>query len=146
MLKLTSISNEQSEYVASLTLPFEHRQKARLHTTLDDGQEVGLFLPRGLIIRGGDILLAETGERVKVISADEKVSTVSTIDSLLLARACYHLGNRHVPIQISNSWIRYLHDHVLDEMIEGLGLSIKQELAPFEPEPGAYSSHYTHAH
>lgn len=146
MLKLISKINETAECISSLTLPFELRQKARLHATLDNGQEAGIFLPRGLIIRDGDILKAETGEYIKVVSANEKVSTVYSNDPLLLARACYHLGNRHVPIQICETWIRYLDDHVLNEMVEGLGLSIKQEVTPFEPESGAYSSHHSHAH
>ena len=146
MLKLTAKIDNVDECLTSLTLPFESRQKARLHTKLDNGLDAGLFLPRGLIIRGGDILKAETGEYVKIISAEEKVSTASSNDLLLIARACYHLGNRHVPIQISEHWIRYLHDHVLDEMIVGLGLSVKQELAPFEPESGAYSVSHSHAH
>lgn len=146
MLKLTSKANEATECSTSLTLPFELRQKARLHTKLDNGEEAGLFLPRGIIIRGGDILKAETGEYIKIISASEKVSTAESSDSLLLARACYHLGNRHVPIQICESWIRFLFDHVLNDMVEGLGLTIKQEVAPFEPESGAYSTHHSHAH
>ena len=145
MLKVTCKSNSPAKCITSLTLPFELRQKARLHTTLDNGQEAGLFLPRGLIIRGGDILQAETGEYIEVIAATEKVSTASSDNRLLLARACYHLGNRHVPIQINDTWVRYLEDHVLNEMVEQLGLTIKQELAPFEPESGAYTNH-SHAH
>lgn len=146
MLKLTAKIDQADECFTSLTLPFELRQKARLHTKLDNGQDAGLFLPRGLIIRGGDILRAETGEYVKVISAEEDVSTASSDNPFLIARACYHLGNRHVPIQINEHWVRYQFDHVLNEMIVGLGLSVKQELAPFEPESGAYSSSHTHAH
>ena len=141
MLKLISKSDKSVQCITSLTLPFELRQKARLHTTLDNGQEAGLFLPRGLIIRGGDILQAESGEFVEVISATEQVTTASSNNPLLLARACYHLGNRHVPIEISEFWVRYLDDHVLNRMVEQLGLTIRQELAPFEPESGAYHSH-----
>ena len=146
MLQLTSIAEHADECISTLTLPFELRQKARLHVTLDNGQEAGLFLPRGKIIRGGDTLAAETGEFVRVIAADELVTTASCSDTLLLARACYHLGNRHVPLQINSSWIRYAHDHVLDEMLSNLGLKLIQEQAPFEPESGAYSSHHHHAH
>ena len=65
-------------------------------------------------------------------------------DPQLLARAAYHLGNRHVPLQIANGLLRYQHDHVLDEMLRGLNLDVQIEQAPFEPEPGAYGSHHPH--
>lgn len=86
---------------------------------------------------------------VEVIAADETVSTVRSDDAVLLARACYHLGNRHVPLQVEAGWCRYLHDHVLDDMVRGLGLSVETETAPFQPEPGAYggsSGGHTHGH
>ena len=146
MIKLISITQEPKEIFSTLTLPFELRQKARLHAQLDNGVEVGLFLPRGHILRGGDFLQAESGETIQVISAQEKVSTAAAKDSLLLTRAAYHLGNRHVPVQISDHWIRYLHDHVLDEMVTQLGLMISVEMAGFEPESGAYAHHHPHAH
>lgn len=147
MLKLTSVADKNSDYTSTLTLPFELRQKARLHATLDDGQEVGLFLPRGNILRDGNILSAESGERVKIIAAAENVHTGSTDDPTLLARACYHLGNRHLPLQITQHWIRFGHDHVLAEMVANLGLTVVEEQAPFEPESGAYAQqHHQHAH
>ena len=147
MIKLVSKVENAVELFTTLTLPFELRQKTRLHTQLDNGLEAGLFLPRGNVIRGGDILQSESGEFVKIISAEEKVSTASTSNQLQLLRACYHLGNRHVPVQIHRNWIRYLHDHVLDEMVSQLGLTITIENAPFEPESGAYSNHHhPHAH
>ena len=86
-----------------------------------------------------------------VRAAQETVSTVYVTDALLLARAAYHLGNRHVLLQITADWLRYQHDHVLDDMIHQMGLDVVCEQAPFEPEAGAYSSgghghHHTHAH
>ena len=146
MIRLIEKVDRPVETFTTLTLPFELRQKARLHTQLDNGQEAGLFLPRGNVIRGGDILKSESGEFVKVVSATENVSTATSEDQLLLTRACYHLGNRHVPIQISRTWIRYLDDHVLNEMMIQLGLCIKQEKTVFEPESGAYFFHHSHAH
>lgn len=147
MLKFTNKTDSFVETTLSLTLPFESRQKARLHTKLDDGQEAGLFLPRGHILRGGDQLQAESGEVATIISANEDVSTVTSDDPYQLMRASYHLGNRHVPLEIKPTYIRYQYDHVLNEMIEHLQLSVKQESAPFEPESGAYShSHHKHSH
>jgi len=84
---------------------------------------------------------------VQVLAAPERVSTVRCADPLLLARAAYHLGNRHVPLQIEAGFLRYQHDHVLDEMVRGLGLEVLIEQAPFEPEAGAYqSAPHGHAH
>ena len=85
---------------------------------------------------------------VTVTDANGCTETVTaTIDEpRLFARACYHLGNRHVPMQIGDNWIRYLHDHVLDEMLVGLGITTKCEQASFEPESGAYGAHSRHSH
>ncbi|MCP5195947.1 MAG: urease accessory protein UreE [Gammaproteobacteria bacterium] len=133
----------------TLTLPFDLRQKSRLRTWLDNGVDVGLFLPRGIVLRHGDRLRTTTGLVVEVRAASERVSTVHTDDSRLLARAAYHLGNRHIPLQIEAGWLRYLHDHVLDKMIQDLGLKVICEQAPFEPEAGAHggvSAHHHHHH
>jgi len=130
-----------------LTLPFGERSKSRLRAILDNGEDAGLFLERGTVLRHGDLLLSEDGRVVEVRAAAESVSTVRTDDALLLSRACYHLGNRHVALQIGVGWLRYQHDHVLDDMLRGFGLIIEVELAPFEPEGGAYvSAHATHSH
>lgn len=142
MLKLVEKLDGKTEHHACLELPFEERQKARLKTVLDDGREVGLFLPRGAILRGGDLLKSEDGTVVIIAAAQEAASTVQCQKAAQLSRACYHLGNRHVALQIGDGWIRYLRDHVLDEMIKGLGLEIIHEHVPFEPESGAYASHH----
>ena len=81
----------------TLTLAYELRQKARLKTVSDAGIEVGLMLPRGIVLRGGDCLQSEEGIIVKVIAAPEEVSVARVHDKLILAKACYHLGNRHMP-------------------------------------------------
>lgn len=143
MLKLTQ-KVESGTATASMTLPLDLRIKSRFRVTLDDGMEAGLFLPRGSILRGGDLVASDDGVIVEVRSASETVSTVSCKDSHLLARACYHLGNRHVPLQIEPGFVRYQHDHVLDELVSGLGLTVTVEETPFEPEPGAYGD-YGHA-
>lgn len=129
-----------------LTLPFELRQRSRLRACLDSGEEVGLFLERGEMLRGGDHLLASDGRVIEVRAAIETVSSVQAMDGLALLRAAYHLGNRHVPLQITASWLRYAHDHVLDDMVRGLGLAVCVEQAPFEPEGGAYSGQHGQGH
>ena len=109
-----------------------------------------LSLQRGLLLRGGDVLSNEEGtEFVQVIAADEGVSVVRCDDPFMLAKACYHLGNRHVPLQIMPGELRYHHDHVLDDMLRQFGLTVTFGQLPFEPEAGAYASEshgHHHAH
>lgn len=140
LLKITERLETPVDAQATLTLPFELRQKSRLHTQLDSGENVGIILSRGTVLRGGDCLRAENGLVVKLQAAVEPVSTVTSDKPLLLLRACYHLGNRHVAMQIDQNRLRYLQDHVLDEMVTSLGLTVHHEQAPFEPEAGAYHS------
>ncbi len=129
---------------AQLILPFEVRQKTRFRAALSTGEEVGVVLERGSVLRSGDCLLADDGRVIEVLAAPETVTTVRTDDPWQLARAAYHLGNRHVSLQLGQGWLRFPHDHVLADMVRGLGLEPVTETAPFEPEPGAYghSGHY----
>jgi urease accessory protein len=138
----------EGDPTTTLTLPLEQRIRSRLRVTLDDGRPAGVFLERGQILRDGDLLAAADGSVVLVRSAAEPLSEVRCSDPLLLSRACYHLGNRHVALQISDGVLHYQHDHVLDEMLRGLGLEPQRVQQPFEPEPGAYGGHgHTgHAH
>jgi urease accessory protein len=130
-----------SQHGDTLTLPFELRQKSRLRARLDGGEEVALLLPRGRVLRDGDLLQADDGLVVRVCAAVEDVSTAEAESPHTLARAAYHLGNRHVPLQVGAGFVRYQRDHVLDEMVRGLGLSVRAERVPFEPEGGAYADH-----
>jgi urease accessory protein len=102
------------------------------------------------VLRDGDLLAGVDGLLVQVRAAAEPVSEVHCDDALLLARACYHLGNRHVVLQIGPGFVRYPHDHVLDDMLRGLGLEPACAEAPFEPEAGAYGGtsghHGGHSH
>lgn len=140
MIRITEILESKSLPTATLSLPINSRVKSRIKVTLDDGREAGLFLPRGKILRNGDLVASEDGIVVEIKAAPELVSTVTSDNPHALAVASYHLGNRHVPLQVEPTWLRYLHDHVLDDMVKGLGLSVKTETAPFEPEAGAYQS------
>jgi len=141
--------NSATEPTTTLTLPLDLRQKSRQRVELDDGREAALFLKRGTVLHNGDLLISSTNMVVKVQAANEKLSEARCTDPLLFARACYHLGNRHMPLQIESNRILYLHDHVLDDMLQGLGLTVEQISAPFAPEPGAYggdSSRAGHSH
>lgn len=148
MIRIEKLLEGIAEPTATLSLAIDQRNKSRQKVTLDDGRQAGLFLPRGKVLRGGDLLQSTEGLVVQVRASEELVSTVYSDDALELARACYHLGNRHVPLQITRNWIRYQHDHVLDNMVAGLGLTVEAENAPFEPEAGAYQSdeHDHHHH
>ncbi|MCG8018132.1 MAG: urease accessory protein UreE [Candidatus Thiodiazotropha sp. 'RUGA'] len=153
MIKLTKKIGQAKQVETTLTLPLESRIKSRLRVTLDDGRDAGLLLPRGTTLKEGDLLATDTGMVIRIKAADETLSIVESDDTHLLSRACYHLGNRHVSIQIEAGRISYPHDHVLDEMLEGLGLQVAIAEAPFEPEPGAYGGsadqgrqHQGHSH
>ena len=129
---------------AELPLPFELRQKSRLRTRLASGEEVGLFLDRGAILRDGDCLEAQDGRTVRVVAAPEALMEVASTDARALARAAYHLGNRHTPVEVGDAWLRFAADHVLAEMLRGLGLAVIALFAPFEPEAGAYAAGHLH--
>ena len=145
MLRLTEVSDDHdgpapgSGAPVLLTLAFEDRRRSRLRIRTDDGREAALFLPRGTILRDGDRLRdPERDEVVTVRAADQMLSLVRAEDAVALARAAYHLGNRHVPVEVGSGWLAYEHDHVLDDMIEELGLLVETRTAPFEPEAGGY--------
>jgi urease accessory protein len=140
LLTATERLGERRRADAQLVLPFELRSRSRLRARLSTGEEIGVLLPRGQVLRGGDLLHASDGRVIEIAAAAEAVSTVHGADATALARAAYHLGNRHVALQVGDGWLRFLHDHVLDDMVRGLGLQVRCEQAPFEPEFGAYSS------
>ena len=124
------------EVKGQLKLPFDARQKSRLKTKLVSGEEVGLMLPRGEILRGGDLVTASDGRVIEVVAEPEKLLH---IESESLPKVAYHLGNRHVPVQVGNGFLRIAEDHVLEEMLRKLGATVSRVEAPFEPEAGAYA-------
>jgi urease accessory protein len=130
---------EGTDATGLLTLGFEERRRSRMRLRLDDGREAALILPHGTVMRDGDRLRdPEQGEVVTVRAAAQTLSVVHAGDGVQLARAAYHLGNRHIPVQVGAGWLAYEHDHVLDGMIEDLGLEVGTRVAPFEPEAGGY--------
>jgi len=130
---------------AELVLPFELRQKSRLRAAVANGEEIGLFLDRGTVLRDGDCLKAEDGRIVRVVAAAEDLLEVRCADEDALARAAYHLGNRHTPVQVGEGRLRIAADDVLAAMLRGLGATVSNVRAPFEPEAGAYAAH-DHGH
>jgi urease accessory protein len=121
-----------------VVLTFAERQKSRYKTTTVCGKELGWFIERGVVLQNGDFLQCKTGEIIHVAAAAEDVSEVRSDNQLLLTRAAYHLGNRHVPLQIGAGFLRYLRDHVLDDMVRGLDLNVEHKRQQFQPENGAY--------
>jgi urease accessory protein len=124
-----------------LILSFEQRQKSRLRAKLESGEEVALVLPRGRVLRGGDRVTTTDGRVVEIVGAPEKLLH---IESESLAKVAYHLGNRHVAVQVGEGYLRIAEDHVLEDMLRRLGARVSHVEAPFEPEAGAYG-HQHHA-
>lgn len=129
-----------------VSLSFDLRQKSRIRVTLQSGTEAALYMQRGTILRGGDFLQAESGEIIEVIAADQAVMKVTATTSKSLTRAAYHLGNRHVPLEIGDGWLKLETDSVLKDMLLGLGVQVEELQAPFEPESGAYAGGGGHHH
>lgn len=144
VIEKKAASNAQA--TTHLVLSFDARCKSRLRTRLLTGEEVGLFLERGTVLRGGDKLAANDGTVIEVVAAPEMLMEAVSGDPLLLTKAAYHLGNRHVAIELKPGRLRFSSDHVLGEMVRGLGLKVAEIEAPFEPESGAYGAHGGHGH
>ena len=149
MLLIEQRAAADARATEQLLLPFESRCKSRLRTRLASGEECGLFLERGTVLRGGDKLLGNDGRVVEVVAAPEALMEAVSGEPILLAKAAYHLGNRHVAVHLLPGRLRFAADHVLGEMVRGLGLKLAEIEAPFEPESGAYGhagAHGGHGH
>ncbi|MEM5454135.1 urease accessory protein UreE [Paraburkholderia phytofirmans] len=130
----------------TLTLAFDDRRKSRLAATLDSGEEVALLLPRGTVLREGDVLVADDGGLVRVVAAPETVLYVRAKDALTLTRAAYHLGNRHTPVEVGADYLKLEYDPVLADMLKRIGATVDQVSMPFQPESGAYGGGHKHGH
>lgn len=135
----------------TLRLRYAERCRSRLRVTLEDGTEAGLFLPRGTMLRHGDVLAGADGTSVQVIAATEalyevRAAPASADPAFDLLRAAYHLGNRHVPVQLDPGRLRLERDAVLRDLLLRLGLDVREVTAPFEPEAGAYGGGHRHDH
>ena len=139
---------------STVELDWDLRQKSRYETTDSAERSIGVFLSRGTVLRGGDVLLAEDGSLVKVLAAPQTVLRITHCPDhgtpFDLIRAAYHLGNRHVPIELKPDFLQIESDHVLAEMLRAMHLIVHEITAPLEPESGAYSSgghdHHDHGH
>ena len=147
MQTLTQRKPPNPDAVVSFTLALtaEERTRSRHRFETEDGI-VFLRLPRGTVLQDGDILQDEThSSLVRITAKPEAVLTVTAQTPLLLLRAAYHLGNRHVPVEITPTYLRLSTDPILRTMLEQLGLEVKEEILPFQPETGAYG-HMAHGH
>jgi urease accessory protein len=143
--RLIARATSQVPATAELVLAFEQRVRTRYVAQLEDGRPIAVVVPRGSVMRGGECWVTETGLVVTIRAAHESLLQATTTDALLLARAAYHLGNRHVAVQIAPGLLRIAHDPVLGRLLEGLGLTPTAEVGPFEPEGGAYGHDHAHA-
>jgi urease accessory protein len=125
-------------------LSFDARSKSRLLLRLDSGEQAALIVERGRLLRGGDRVRTQDGREVLIVAAEESLREAKSVDAVAIARAAFHLGNRHVAVQVMADRLRFLNDHVLAEMVRGLGLEVSAVRAPFEPESGAYGHHHAH--
>ena len=135
---------------ATVELDWDVRQKSRFDCTDSQGRRLGVFLPRGTVVRGGDVLVAEDGSMVRVLAAPQPVLVIQHVADrgtvFDLIRAAYHLGNRHVPIELKPDHLKIEPDHVLADMLRNMHLVVIEAKAPFEPEAGAYGNAGGHAH
>ena len=131
---------------ATLTLTFDARCKSRLAATLDSGEEVAVLLPRGTVLRDGDVLVADDGALVRVIAAAQDLLVVRSADALTLPRAAYHLGNRHTPVEVGADYLKLEADPVLEDMLRRLGAQVEHASQSFQPETGAYGGGHKHGH
>ena len=134
----------------SVELDWDVRQKSRFEATDSSGRALGVFLARGSVVRGGDVLVAEDGSLVRVLAAPQPVLRVAPCpqhgSASDLPRAAYHLGNRHVPLEVRADHLQLEPDPVLAEMLRSMHLIVSELQAPFEPEAGAYASGHGPAH
>jgi urease accessory protein len=129
----------------SITLDWDVRQKSRFESTDSGGRQVGVFLQRGQVVRGGDVLVGEDGSLLKVLAAPQAVLRITHCSQhgtpFDLTRAAYHLGNRHVPIELQPDHLKIEPDHVLADMLRAMHLIVHEVQDSFEPENGAYGEH-----
>jgi urease accessory protein len=133
---------------ATVELDWDVRQKSRFDATDSGGRTLGVFLPRGNVVRGADVLVAEDGSLIRVLAAAQPVMRVSACAEhggpIDLPRAAYHLGNRHVPLEVKADHLQIEPDPVLAGMLRAMHLIVKEVDAPFEPEGGAYAASHSH--
>lgn len=147
MLTLHTKLDHAPQIDGELILPYDQREKSRLRATMSSGEEVAVLTVRGTVLRGGDLLKGDDGRVVKIVAAPEATYRVACANAHALLRCAFHLGNRHAQAQVGENFLRIRKDTVLKDMLEGLGATVTEEQAPFEPESGAYGGgHHHHDH
>lgn len=141
--RLETIHHNSSFEIVELI--FDTRQKSRFRATLNSGIDIGADLPRTGILRSGSFIATEQGDILRIDAKPERLMQVIAQSDFDLVKAAYHLGNRHVPLMLTPSALYFEPDHVLAEMVTGLGLTVAEIEHPFEPESGAYAQH-SHEH
>jgi urease accessory protein len=148
MLTLTTRIEQAERIDGELVLPYELREKSRLRARLASGEDAAVFTARGSVLRHGDLLRGDDGRIIKIIAAAEATYRIECGTPRDLLRCAFHLGNRHTQAQVGGAaaapYLRIRSDTVLKEMLEGLGATVIEEHAPFEPEAGAYGGHHHH--
>lgn len=148
MIEVTKKLHHHGEEIPApeftVILDYEQRTKGRLKAKTTTGEELGLFLERGKVLRDGDILESSSGALIKVRAAEEELILATCEDWLTFSRCCYHLGNRHVPIQVDALSLKMRPDYILEEMLVKLGMNTQKTLSSFDPEQGAYSGGHHH--
>ena len=141
MLEITERLGFAERYDAVISLDYDSRKRGRLKTLTEASEDAGLFLERGQVLTDGDYLKATDGRVVLVRAAVEQLTRASTTDPVLLAQICYHLGNRHTPVEIQSGSVFFQRDHVLSDLCRQWGLRVEHVEKPFAPERGAYGKH-----
>ncbi len=142
MYTIRKICNLDTITSKTLALSASERTRSRHRFQTESGETVFISLPRGTVLRDGDIIEEEnTGETLRIVAKPEPVYTITASTELDLLRATYHLGNRHVPCEITTNYLRISPDPVLGDMLEHLGLKVEEDILPFQPETGAYGHH-----
>ena len=129
----------------AVTLDFEARHRRRICLTLDDGEVILLNLPKAVAMSDGDGLQLGDGRWVRVQASKERLVEIRHADLAQLVRVGWHLGNRHLPTDICGPLLRIRPDHVIEDMLRGMGAQLRTVDAPFQPEGGAYAGH-SHPH
>ncbi len=135
-----------SEEAATVTLDYDLRHRRRIALRCDDGEELMLDLPRATVLGEGDGLKLDEGGWIMVRAATEELLEIHCETAVLRLRIAWHLGNRHLPVQVAGDALRIRPDHVIVEMVRGLGATVSPCRAPFEPESGAYGNQHGDSH
>lgn len=146
MITLNTKIDRAESVFAQLVLPYEMRENSRLRTALESGEEVAIFTERGTVLRNNDLLKSADGRVVQIIAAHEPTYRITCRTPHDLLRCAFHLGNRHTQTQVGEGFLRIHADNVLKQMLEGLGATVTEENAQFEPESGAYGGGGHHHH